>query len=49
MFNALNHANFGTPNIVLFDRQGRLNANAGQITSTSTESRRIQFGMKLNF
>jgi len=49
MFNALNHANFGTPNIVLFDRQGRLTANAGQITSTSTESRRIQFGLKLNF
>jgi hypothetical protein len=49
MFNALNHANFGTPNIVLFDRQGRLTANAGQITSTSTDSRRIQFGFKLNF
>src|SRR5262249_9537400 len=49
MFNALNHANFGTPNIVLFDRQGRLTANAGQITSTGTDSRRIQFGLKLNF
>jgi hypothetical protein len=49
MFNALNHANFATPNIVLFDRQGRLTANAGQITSTSTESRRIQVGLKVNF
>ncbi len=49
MFNALNHANFGTPNIVIFDRQGRLTANAGQITSTSTDSRRIQFGLKVNF
>lgn len=49
MFNALNHANFGTPNVVIFDRQGRLTANAGQITSTATDSRRIQFGLKLNF
>jgi len=49
MFNSLNHTNFGTPNIVLSDRQGRLTASAGQITSTSTESRRIQFGLKLNF
>jgi hypothetical protein len=49
IFNALNHANFGTPNIVIFDRQGRLTANAGQITSTSTDSRRIQFGLKFNF
>jgi hypothetical protein len=48
-FNALNHANFGTPANVIFDRQGRIPANAGLITSTATDARRIQFGLKVNF
>lgn len=48
-FNALNHANFATPANVVFDRQGRVPANAGLITSTATDGRRIQFGLKLNF
>jgi hypothetical protein len=49
LFNAFNHTNFSTPNIVVFDRQGAVPGSAGQITSTSTESRRVQIGMKLNF
>lgn len=49
LFNSLNHANFGTPAVVVFDRQGRVPGNAGVITSTATDARRIQFGLKLNF
>lgn len=48
-FNSLNRANFGTPANVVFDRQGRIPANAGLITNTATDPRRIQFGLKLNF
>jgi len=49
LFNALNHTNFGAPNIVLFDNQGKVLAAAGHITSTSTESRRVQLALKVNF
>jgi len=49
LFNSLNHANFAAPANVVFDRQGRVPGNAGLITSTATDARRIQFGMKLNF
>lgn len=49
LFNSLNHANFAAPANVVFDRQGRIPGNAGVITSTATDARRIQFGMKLNF
>jgi hypothetical protein len=49
LFNALNHTNFSAPNFVIFDRQGKVTASSGIITSTSTESRRIQLGMKINF
>ena len=47
-FNVFNRANFGSPNAVVF---GSASANpsptAGVITSTSTTSRQIQFGLKL--
>jgi hypothetical protein len=47
-FNALNHANFGTPNATVFS--GATNSpSAGIITSTATTSRQIQFGLKLIF
>jgi hypothetical protein len=49
LFNALNRANFGTPVIVVFNNQGAVPANAGQIRSTATESRRIQVGLKFDF
>jgi hypothetical protein len=48
-FNILNQTNFAAPNFVLFDNQGRIPAAAGRVTSTSTESRRVQFALKLNF
>ena len=47
-FNALNHANFGTPNATVFS-SGIVSATAGLITTTTTTSRQIQFGMKLIF
>ena len=47
-FNILNHANFATPNTIVFSSATSVaNPTAGQITSTSTTSRQIQFGLKL--
>jgi hypothetical protein len=49
-FNVLNHSNFGTPNAVVFSSASSAPAQtAGVITSTSTTSRQIQFGLKLLF
>ena len=47
-FNALNHANFGTPNATVFS-SGAINPSAGLITTLATMPRQIQFGMKLVF
>jgi len=47
-FNALNHPNFGTPNATVFSGTA-FNPSAGLITSTTTTSRQIQFGLKLFF
>ena len=44
-FNILNHANFNTPNLVVFTPSG-VSPTAGVITSTSTTSRQIQFALK---
>lgn len=46
LFNLLNRANFNTPNAVVFTPSG-VSPTAGVITSTSTTSRQIQFGLKL--
>jgi hypothetical protein len=47
-FNALNHANFGTANAIVFSGT-QISSTAGLITNTATTSRQIQFGMKLTF
>jgi hypothetical protein len=47
-FNVLNHANFNTPNAVVFTPSG-VSPTAGVITSTSTTSRQIQFALKLRW
>jgi len=47
-FNLLNRANFNTPNAVVFTPTG-VSPTAGVITSTSTTSRQIQFGLKLQW
>ena len=46
LFNLLNRANFNTPNAVVFTPSG-VSPTAGLITSTSTTSRQLQFGLKL--
>jgi hypothetical protein len=46
-FNILNHANFNTPNAVVFTPS--LSPTAGVITSTSTTSRQIQFALKVRW
>ncbi len=48
-FNTTNTSNFATPNIVIYDRQGLNTPNAGLITNTATEARRIQLALKIQF
>jgi hypothetical protein len=49
-FNLLNRANFATPNTIVFSSASATpSPTAGLITSTSTTSRQIQFGLKLLF
>src|SRR5206468_5646082 len=47
-FNILNHANFDTPNPIVFSDTGP-NASAGVITETANRERQIQFALKLLF
>ena len=47
-FNILNHANFDTPNPILFSGTG-LSSSAGVITETANRERQIQFALKLLF
>lgn len=47
-FNLLNHANFATPNAVVFTSTSAApSPTAGLISATSTTSRQTQFGLKL--
>jgi len=49
-FNVLNHANFSTPNEVVYSSASSgISPTAGVVTATSTTSRQIQFGAKLQF
>ena len=50
IFNLLNRANFNTPNLITFTSSStgtKTSGTAGAITSTSTTSRQIQFGLKV--
>jgi hypothetical protein len=52
IFNLLNRANFNTPNLIVFTpptatNPTGLSGTAGAVTSTSTTSRQVQFGLKL--
>jgi hypothetical protein len=49
MFNVLNHANFAAPNAIVFSTPPTVSPSAGLITSTVTQSRQMQFGLKLIF
>ncbi|MBV8205348.1 MAG: carboxypeptidase regulatory-like domain-containing protein [Acidobacteria bacterium] len=46
VFNLLNRANFGTPNLIVFTPSG-ISGTAGAITGTSTSARQMQLGLKL--
>jgi len=48
VFNIANHTNFHTPNLTIFSGGSR-SGSAGRVPSTTTSSRQIQFGLKLNF
>jgi hypothetical protein len=49
-FNILNHTNFSTPNEVVYSSAtSGISPTAGVVTATSTTSRQIQFGAKLQF
>jgi Carboxypeptidase regulatory-like domain len=49
-FNVLNHTNFNAPNPVVYAAAtGGPSPTAGVVTSTSTTSRQIQFGLKLQW
>jgi hypothetical protein len=45
-FNALNHTNLGPPNSIVFSGNA-VSPSAGLITTLATDSRRIQFGLKI--
>jgi hypothetical protein len=47
-FNALNHTNLGPPNPIVFNGTA-ISPSAGLITTLATDSRRIQFGLKLTY
>ncbi len=46
IFNLLNRANFNTPSLITFTPSG-VSGTAGAVSSTSTSSRQVQFGLKL--
>ena len=53
-FNILNHPNFAPPdlgigNTDIFTASGALNPGAGLLTSTTTDNRELQFGVKFTF
>jgi hypothetical protein len=49
-FNILNHTNFSSPNPIVFTAAtGGASPTAGLITATSSTSRQIQFGLKLQW
>ena len=49
-FNILNHTDFSTPNEVVYtSATSGISPTAGVVTATSTTSRQIQFGAKLQF
>jgi len=50
LFNVLNHSNFLTPNEVVYtSATSGISPTAGVISATSTTSRQVQFGAKLQF
>ncbi len=49
MFNIMNHANFGIPNLTALTSSGAANGSAGTITNTITSSRQVQLCSRIEF
>jgi hypothetical protein len=50
LFNILNHPNFGNMITTVFaGGSGARNGSAGQILNTATDSRQVQFALRLSF
>jgi hypothetical protein len=52
IFNILNHANFAPPTVSkldVFDPTGNTTGTAGVLTATTTDSRQIQFALKVSW
>jgi hypothetical protein len=49
LFNLLNRPNFGLPATQIFQRTGVVTAGAGQITTTRTSAREMQFALRMVF
>ena len=48
-YNLFNRANFGIPSVSVYDRNGRVRPDAGQITNTTTSARQIQLALRVIF
>jgi len=48
-FNIMNRTNFGTPRRTTLSSSGRVDGRFGQITTTTTTSRQIQFALRIEF
>jgi len=48
-FNLFNRANLAVPTFEVFENDGRVRGSAGRIIETTSSSRQIQFGLKLQF
>ena len=48
-FNIFNRANFGSPSLEVFDRNGARRSSVGRITTTNTTERQVQIGLKIIF
>ena len=48
-FNIFNRTNFGTPRRVALTSSGAPDSRFGQITTTTTTSRQIQFALRIEF
>jgi hypothetical protein len=49
MFNVLNHTNLGLPNTTAVASGGAANSSAGSILYTTTNSRQLQFALRVSF
>ena len=49
LFNLFNRPNFGYPSLQLYDRTGKVPADAGRIEDTRVNARQMQFAVRMSF